>query len=256
VGLVDHAVVRQGAEAVRTRMHALRVEGVRFGVVDAIANEDLMTMGQAFAGLPLLVAGSGVAIGLPQNHGLAPSAAAAALPAVPGARAIVSGSCSAASNAKVVDFIRRGGEAFAVEPLRIAAGEDVATAALAWAEGRLPGQPLLFYATAEPEAVKAVQARLGVEAAGALVEHTLSTIARGLVERGVRQLVVAGGETSGACVQALEVARLRIGPQIDPGVPWCHALSPVAGAQGLLLALKSGNFGTPDFFTKAFDRLA
>lgn len=256
VGLVEHAVVRQGAEAVQARMRALQAEGMRFGVVDAIANEDLMAMGRAFAGLPLLVAGSGVALGLPQNHGLAPSAAAAELPRVPGARAIVSGSCSAASNAQVVDFMQRGGEAFAVDPLRIAAGEDVAGAALAWAGGRLSEKALLFYATAEPEAVKSVQARLGVEAAGALVEHTLSAIARGLVERGVRQLVVAGGETSGACVQALQVPRMRIGPQIDPGVPWCHAQSPVAGAQGLLLALKSGNFGTVDFFTKAFGLLA
>ncbi|NML17148.1 3-oxo-tetronate kinase [Azohydromonas caseinilytica] len=256
VGLVDHAVVRRGAEAVRARMQALRDEGVRFGVVDAVANDDLMTMGRAFARLPLLVAGSGVAIGLPQNHGLVPSTAATELPRVPGARAIVSGSCSAASNAQVVDFIQRGGQAFAVDPLRIAAGEDVAGAVLAWAEGRLSAQPLLFYATAEPEAVRSVQARLGVEAAGTLVEGTLSAIARGLVERGVRQLVVAGGETSGACVQALQVARMRVGPQIDPGVPWCHAPSPAAGAQGLLLALKSGNFGTVDFFTKAFGLLA
>ncbi|WP_198320688.1 3-oxo-tetronate kinase [Azohydromonas aeria] len=255
VGLVEHAVVRQGADAVRARMQALQAEGVRFGVVDAIANDDLMAMGQAFTGLPLLVAGSGVAIGLPQNHGLTASAAAAELPRVPGARAIVSGSCSPASNAQVVDFLRRGGEAFAVEPLRIAAGEDVAGEALRWAADRLGDQPVLFYATAEPEAVKAVQARLGVEEAGALVERTLSTIALGLVERGVRRLVVAGGETSGACVQALQVERLRIGPQIDPGVPWCHAPSPAAGAQGLLLALKSGNFGTVDFFTKAFTLL-
>jgi uncharacterized protein YgbK (DUF1537 family) len=256
VGLVDQAVVRQGAQAVRARMRALRDEGMRFGIVDAIANDDLMAMGQAFAGLPLLVAGSGVAIGLPRNHGLVPSAAAAELPRVPGARAIVSGSCSAASNAQVVDFMRRGGEAFAVDPLRIAAGDDVAGEALRWAAAHLGERALLIYATAEPASVKAVQSRLGVEEAGALVERTLSTIARGLVERGLRQLVVAGGETSGACVQALQVQRMRIGPQIDPGVPWCHAQSPVTGARGLLLALKSGNFGTVDFFTKAFDMLA
>ena len=92
--------------------------------------------------------------------------------------------------------------------------------------------------------------------AGALVEHTLARIARGLVERGVRRLIVAGGETSGACVQALEVAQMQIGPQIDPGVPWCHAQSPAAGAGGLHLSLKSGNFGSDDFFTKALTVLA
>ena len=95
---------------------------------------------------------------------------------------------------------------------------------------------------------------LGVQGAGEKLEQALAAIARGLVERGVGQLVVAGGETSGACVQALGVTQLRIGPQIDPGVPWCHAASPAA-KDGLHLALKSGNFGTDDFFTKAFVQL-
>ena len=102
--------------------------------------------------------------------------------------------------------------------------------------------------------VREIQGRLGVEQAGAMVEQVIAGIARGLVEMGVRQLVVAGGETSGACVQALGIEQMRIGAQIDPGVPWCFASSPVA-AEGVHIALKSGNFGTPDFFTKAFARL-
>jgi uncharacterized protein YgbK (DUF1537 family) len=100
--------------------------------------------------------------------------------------------------------------------------------------------------------VKAVQARLGVEAAGKLIEDALSAVARGLIAMGVRKLVVAGGETSGAVVQALDVQSLRIGPQIDPGVPWTLA----NGAPPVALALKSGNFGTPDFFAKALEQLA
>jgi uncharacterized protein YgbK (DUF1537 family) len=256
VDLVEHAVLRRGADAVRQRMQDLRAAGARFAVVDAIADDDLMTMGRAFDGVPLIVAGSGVAIGLPQNFGIAPSRHAALLPAAQGHKAIVSGSCSAASNAQVVHFLQAGGEGYAIDPLRIAAGEDVVAGALEWSRSRLAIKPVLFYATAQPDAVKAVQGRLGVEHAGSMVEHTLSAIARGLVERGVRQLVVAGGETSGACVQALGVDRMRIGPQIDPGVPWCHANSPLTGSEGLHLALKSGNFGTTDFFTKAFGQLA
>jgi uncharacterized protein YgbK (DUF1537 family) len=115
---------------------------------------------------------------------------------------------------------------------------------------------VLVHATAEPAAVQRVQQRLGASEAGQVVEDALGRIARGLVERGVRQLVIAGGETSGACVQALGIDRLRIGPQIDPGVPWCHAPSRFAEGEGLHVALKSGNFGTPDFFSKAFGRLA
>ena len=254
VGLIDHAAVHGGVEAMRARRQALHKAGVRLAIVDAVSNDDLMTMGAAFADLPLWVAGSGVAIGLPRNHGLLPSQDAARLPPASGLCAIVSGSCSAASNAQVAHFIQHGGEAFAIDPLRIAAAEDVAQAAMSWAAPRWAAGPLLFYATAEPGAVKAVQGRLGVQQAGEMVERVLSTIARRVVEHGVRQLVVAGGETSGACVQALEIAQMRVGPQIDPGVPWCHAQSLFGG--GLHLALKSGNFGSADFFTKAFAVIA
>jgi uncharacterized protein YgbK (DUF1537 family) len=111
--------------------------------------------------------------------------------------------------------------------------------------------PVLVYSTATPDAVKAVQQRLGVADAGALVERALAEIARSLVAAGVRQLIVAGGETAGAVVQALDVRALRIGPQIDPGVPWTMTM----GAAPVLLALKSGNFGAPDFFTRAFDKI-
>lgn len=256
VGLIDHQVVRQGGDAILAAMRSLQHKGSAFAIVDATDDADLMAMGRAFAQSPLIVAGSGVAIGLPQNHGIAANDTALALPPATGHRAIVSGSCSVASNAQVQDFLDQGGEGFAIDPSRIAAGDDVVAQALAWAAPRLSDKPVLVYATASPQAVKASQALLGAAHAGELIEKRLSAIARGLVERGVRQLVVAGGETSGACVQALQVDWLRIGGQIDPGVPWCHAASPIAGGEGIHLALKSGNFGSTDFFTKAFSRLA
>ena len=255
VGLIDHVAVAQGEAAIRARIAALQAEGVGMAVVDAVSNDDLLRLGPALAGMPLVTAGSGVAIGLPANFGIQPTAQAAALPTATGLQAVVSGSCSVATNAQVAHFIASGRPALALEPLRIAAGEDEAGKALAWARQHIASGPVLIYSTAESAAVKAVQGRLGVEQAGALVEQTIAAIARGLVEMGVRQLVVAGGETSGACVQALGIEQMRIGPQIDPGVPWCHAASPLA-PQGLHLTLKSGNFGTTDFFTKAFGALA
>jgi uncharacterized protein YgbK (DUF1537 family) len=94
-----------------------------------------------------------------------------------------------------------------------------------------------------------VQEKLGIRRTGAVVEHALASVARGLVARGAGQLVVAGGETAGECIRALDVRQMQIGPQIDPGVPWCYVSSV---AKNLHIALKSGNFGTPDFFTKAF----
>jgi uncharacterized protein YgbK (DUF1537 family) len=260
VGLIDYKVVAQGETAICERIAQLRTEGVRLAVVDAVSNDDLMRLGPALKDMPLVTAGSGVAIGLPGNFGIAPSITASALPAPTGLQAVVSGSCSLATNRQVQAFIQSGGPALAIDPLQItarrAAGGDMVADALAWAAPLLAQGPVLIYSSADAQSVKSVQGQLGVEAAGALVEHTLAAIARGLVLHGVRQLVVAGGETSGACVQALNITQMKIGPQIDPGVPWCHAQSDAAPVGGLHLTLKSGNFGTDDFFSKAFTRLA
>jgi uncharacterized protein YgbK (DUF1537 family) len=224
---------------------------VSVAIVDAVSNDDLMRLGPALKDMPLVTAGSGVAIGLPANFGIKPSNAASELPQATGRRAIVSGSCSTATNRQVRAFVDGGGAAFRIDPLRM---DNVVTEALAWADAQPKDATVLVYSTATPDEVKAAQEKLGVQGAGERLEQALAAIAAGLVERGVGQLVVAGGETSGACVQALGVTQLRIGPQIDPGVPWCHA-TPAAAPAGLHLALKSGNFGTDDFFTKAFAQL-
>ena len=260
VDLVAQDVVAAGPQAIRERFAVLQAEGVSVAVVDAVSNEDLMLIGQALAGMPLVTAGSGIAIGLPQNwpqlQARGADVRADALPPARGAQAVVSGSCSVATNAQVLHFKQSGRPSLAIDPLAIAAGEDVAAQALAWAEPLLASGPVLFYATAEPSAVRAVQEKLGVARAGEMVEHTLSRIAAGLVQRGVRQLLVAGGETSGAVVQALGVQRMAIGPQIDPGVPWTSVDTPLCPGEQVHVALKSGNFGSTDFFTKAFAQLS
>ena len=259
VGLVAHDIVARGAQAIGERFAALQAEGVGIAVVDAVSNDDLMRIGAALAGMPLVTAGSGIAIGLPQNWRasgrLAGGAAADRLPPAAGLRAVVSGSCSLATNAQVLHFKNSGRPSFAIDPLALAAGDDGVGRALDWPSEPLRDGPVLVYATAEPAAVRQVQAQLGMARAGEIVEQALSRIAVGLVGRGVRQLVVAGGETSGAVVQALGVRQMAIGPQIDPGVPWTAVRSPACAGEPLHLALKSGNFGGTDFFTRAFDRL-
>jgi uncharacterized protein YgbK (DUF1537 family) len=255
VGLIDHRVVAKGPDAIRARMAALQADGVALAIVDAVSNDDLLRLGPALRGMPLVTAGSGVAIGLPGNWGLAANERATQMPPATGRCAIVSGSCSLATNRQVAHFIQSGGHAMALDPLKIASGADVVGDVLAWAVPLLDhDQHVLVYSTADTSAVKSVQSQLGVEKAGAMVEAAIAAIARGLVERGVGQLLVAGGETSGACVQALGIEQMQIGPQIDPGVPWCHAQSQVREG-GLHIALKSGNFGSDDFFTKAFGML-
>jgi uncharacterized protein YgbK (DUF1537 family) len=258
VGLIDYKVVAQGEAAIRRRIEELRRQGVSLAIVDAISNDDLLRLAPALKGMPLLTAGSGVAIGLPSNFGITPSTAAATLPRAAGLQAALSGSCSPATNRQVQAFIQAGGPAFRMDPLQIAAGVDVTAQALTWAAPLLSQRPVLIYSTADPDAVKTVQGQLGVHQAGTMLENALAAVAQGLVELGVRQLVVAGGETAGACVQALNITQMKIGPQIDPGVPWCyaHAHTGAAPEVELHLALKSGNFGADDFFSKAFSMLA
>ena len=252
VGLVALPTVRQGAAAMREAFQALQRSGHAYAIVDAVADEDLLALGAACAELPLLTGGSGIAMGLPANFGVR-RGAAATLPAAGGHAAVLSGSCSAQTNAQVAQWMKSR-PAFRIDPLRLAGGEDLAASALAWAGLLLASGPVLVYATAAPDEVQSAQARLGAQQAGELVEQCLARIAQGLIERGVRRLVVAGGETSGAVVQALGIRQLAIGAQIDPGVPWTAARSPVCGGQWLHLALKSGNFGSTDFFSKAFEQ--
>lgn len=255
VGLIDHTVLADGVMAIRERMKQLRTQGVEIAIVDALSNDDLKSIGAACSDLPLVTAGSGIALGLPQNFRdsglLHEQQTSGALSRTEGMRAVISGSCSVASQAQVAHMMAAGAPGFGIEPLWLVEGRDVVAEALKWAEPLLPQGPVLIYATAAPESVKATQAKLGVERAGTLVEQTLAAIAQGLIARGVRQLIVAGGETSGAVVNALNISGLRIGPQIEPGVPWTTSL----GTAPIALALKSGNFGQPDFFTKAWNVL-
>ena len=254
VGLLTHKTIAQGATAISQEITNLKQQGVRIAIVDAVSNDDLMRLGPALKGMPLVTAGSGVAIGLPQNFGLSPTPQASVLPKASGLQAVVSGSCSQATNRQVAHFKATGRPTFLIDPLHLKGSwEDLVQEALAWAQGHLASGPVLVYSTATPESVQAVQSQLGVEVAGHQVEQALAAIARGLVQQGVQQMVVAGGETSGACVQALAIEQLQIGPQIDPGVPWCHAHTPMGGVH---ITLKSGNFGTDDFFTKAFTFLS
>jgi len=253
VGLLNHKTIALGTASIGQEITNLKQQGVRIAIVDAVSNDDLMRLGPALKGMPLVTAGSGVAIGLPQNFGLLPTPQASVLPKASGLQAVVSGSCSQATNRQVAHFKATGRPAFLIDPLHLKGSwEDLVQEALAWAQGHLASGPVLVYSTATPESVQAVQSQLGVEVAGHQVEQALAAIARGLVQQGVHQLVIAGGETSGACVQALSIEQLQIGPQIDPGVPWCHAHTPMGGVH---ITLKSGNFGTDDFFTKAFSFL-
>lgn len=249
-GLLHRDVVAQGPQAVAGRIDALRGEGVGIAVADAIDNHDLTTLAEACAALPLLTAGSGLALGLPAAYArrgwVEPDAQAARLDPVGGLAAVLSGSCSSATQAQVRHWLDAGRPALQLDPQALARQPALADALIAQA-GELAGRgPVLVYATASPEAVAAAQQALGVAQAGHLIEQTLGRMAAALVETGVRRLVVAGGETSGAVVQALGVGQLRIGTTIAPGVPWTQA-----EGRALLLALKSGNFGAVDFFSHA-----
>lgn len=245
IGHVPAPHVFAGPDAIAAALLAEQDRGRRHIVVDAIRDEDLIAIGRAAADLPLVTGGSGVAMGLPANFG--------ATPRQPdwsgqsGPCLILSGSCSVATRGQVAYHARH-------HPVREVRAEDVIggkttpEAVLAWARdaGDLP----LVYTSADPGVVAAIQNRFGRETAAGAIEAFFAALARGAVAAGAGRIITAGGETSGAVVEALDLGPLSIGPEIDPGVP---ALS---AGPSLALALKSGNFGREDFFEKAARLLA
>ena len=252
VGLVPFNTVEQGAAATRQAMMRLGEQGRRYAIVDAVTDQHLLAIGEAAAQHALITGGSGVAMGLPENFrraGLLPARGnAASLPPMQGMAAVVAGSCSRATLGQI-GLARDHVPVLELDALATPDAAALTAQSLEWVAGKLSAdRPVVIAASAPPEKVAALQAKLGRDAAGALIETAMAAIAEGLVAQGVGRLVVAGGETSGAVVQRLGVTALRIGPEIDPGVPWTFA-----EPRGLHLALKSGNFGARDFFLKAFD---
>ncbi len=251
IGLVPFATVEQGPIAIRRVMTALKEQGRRWAIVDAVKDEHLRAIGEAADGHALITGGSGIAMGLPENFRRAGLLVAhddpGALPSVDGPSAVIAGSCSRATLGQIA-AARGQVPVLELDPLSEPDAQALCARALSWVGDKLGAAPVVIAASAPPDKVAALQARLGRDEAGTLIEQALAAIAEGLVVRGVRRLVVAGGETSGAIVARLGVRRLRIGAEIDVGVPWTYA----EGSAGpLLLALKSGNFGARDFFLKA-----
>jgi uncharacterized protein YgbK (DUF1537 family) len=250
VGLVQHREIEQGDGAITRAFDALKISGKSIAIVDAISDDQLHVIGRALAELKLITGGSGIALGLPENYRragwLSDNVVADQIPSVVGPALVLSGSCSAATLGQVATFAKTR-PAYQLDPLALAKGPGAVDAAITWAKRKLAEGPALIFASAEPHAVKTIQDKLGRAAAGDLVEQAMAQIARTLVEDGVRRLVVAGGETAGAVVGALGIRGLLIGAQIDPGVPGTVTM----GTPRMALALKSGNFGTPDFFKKA-----
>lgn len=254
VGLIGTECVQRGAQAVSDCIGALKIEGFRLAIADAIAERDLHALAEGTADLPLLTGGSGLAVGLPdlfRSSGQMDKQTAPLAWPTNGYGVVISGSCSQATNGQVA-VMSETNPSHALSPAALAedAAKEVDRAVDFVVSTRAHG-PALIYSTAPPQELAAVQAKLGQEEASQLIETAMGEIARQLVASGVTRLVVAGGETSGAVVTALGLDTLAIGPEIAPGVPWTLSL----GDTNLALALKSGNFGGPDFFTKAFEVL-
>ncbi|MEQ1611834.1 MAG: 3-oxo-tetronate kinase, partial [Hyphomicrobiaceae bacterium] len=256
VGLVPYSVVDQGAAAIEAAFKAAAGAGTRFAIVDAILDRHLNDIGRAAASHKLITGGSGVAMGLPQNfidRGLMKAASGNRKMTAPkGRQLILAGSCSEATRGQVKAAIAAGIPAYEVDARAIAARKLGAVELIAWAKQQPASGSVLIYSSAEPATVTAIQKEFGREASGAMVEKVLAETARALCADGFTRLIVAGGETSGAVVGALGVTAIEIGPEIAPGVPWTLSRD----GDPLALALKSGNFGGPDFFLSAWNHLA
>ncbi|BAR60106.1 uncharacterized protein YgbK (DUF1537 family) [Bradyrhizobium diazoefficiens] len=252
IGLVDLAAVTRGADAVRARLAELAGKGIGAAIIDAVFDRDLETIGLVAAEHRLSVGASGIGLGLARalvSTGKVKSNAAGGESgaAVGGPAACLAGSCSQAT-LKQIASAEQVMPVFHLDPDRILTGADEAQRALDWARPRLAEGPVLIASSSTPDQVAALQARHGRDAAGHAIEQAMADIAENLVKSGVRRLVVAGGETSGAVVDRLRIPGFLVGVEIAAGVPVLRA---VGAGGGMLLALKSGNFGGPEFFSDA-----
>jgi 3-dehydrotetronate 4-kinase len=253
IGLVDLADIARGPDAVRGRLANLSGKGIGAAIADAVFERDLETIGKVALDHRVSVGASGLGLGLARAlvaSGNVKSNAANAIADAPvgGPAACLAGSCSQAT----LQQIAKAEQAMPVlhlDPDRVVAGSDEARRALAWARERLQEGPILIASSSTPEEVAALQARHGRDAAGHAIEQAMADIAEGLVSSGVRRLVVAGGETSGAVVDRLQIPGFLVGVEIAAGVPVLRAVG-ISGGD-MLLALKSGNFGGPEFFSDA-----
>ncbi|SNT31237.1 3-oxo-tetronate kinase [Tropicimonas sediminicola] len=235
--------VWQGAAAIQAAIPEARA----MVIVDAVRDEDLRVIGQAARNRRLLCGGSGIAIGLPSNFGARP--AAPSWEPVDGPGIVLSGSCSIATRGQVETYAAQA-PSLQIEAEAAVAGEVDIDALADWAVAQTT--PPLLFSSADPDEVRAAQRALGQERVAEAIEAVFARLAQALVARGTSRIVVAGGETSGAVVAALGPQVLEIGPRIAPGVP----LMRLPGQPARALALKSGNFGGPDFFSRALDLMA
>ena len=253
VGLVALADIARGPDAVRACLADLAGKGFGAVVADAVFDRDLETIGAAALDHRLSVGASGIGLGLARAlvaSGRAKSHVSHAISdeAVGGPAACLAGSCSQATLQQIASA-EAGMPVLHLDPDQVIAGPEEARRALAWARERLGDGPVLIASSSTPDQVAVLQARHGRDAAGHAIEQAMADIAEGLVQSGVRRLVVAGGETSGAVVDRLGIPGFLVGAEIAAGVPVLRAVGAKAGE--MLLALKSGNFGGPEFFSDA-----
>ncbi|MEZ8883843.1 3-oxo-tetronate kinase [Vibrio sp. 10N.222.54.F6] len=248
-GLVNFQTIEQGADAVTARFNELKAQGSRYAVVDAFNAEHLVTLGQAAKSLKLITGGSGLAAGIAKNwtgHLADQSDAKHAGSPVKAPTVVFSGSCSVMTNQQVAVY-KQLAPHFAIDVKACLTNDQYANDVFDWVMTNNQGEfAPLVYATADAAALKAIQEEYGAQASSHAVEQFFSQLAIKLHQHGVKNFIVAGGETSGVVTQSLAVKGFHIGPQIAPGVPW------VKSVEGeLSLALKSGNFGDKNFFAKA-----
>jgi uncharacterized protein YgbK (DUF1537 family) len=253
IGLVELATLTQGPDAVRRKLVELTGQGVGAVIVDAVFDSDLETIGIVALDHRLSVGASGIGLGLARalvKSGRAASQASNAISDMPvgGPAACLAGSCSQATLQQIASA-EQVMPVLHLDPEQVIAGKDEARRALAWARDRLKEGPVLIASSSTPEEVAALQSRHGRDATGHAIEQAMADIADGLVAAGVRRLVIAGGETSGAAVDRLGIPGFLVGAEIAAGVPVLRAVGAKAG--DMLLALKSGNFGGPAFFSDA-----
>lgn len=255
VGLISYKTVKKGPKMIQESLEKLEMENHKYAVIDALDDLELQYIGKACANHALITGGSGVALGIPdyfKRKGLLKIKDQTQPPSINGKSAVLAGSCSKVTLSQL-SYVKAqtNWPHYLIDLENIEMTEKVIDQTLNWISHQNHENPLVIYSSSIPNTVQRLQKKIGPKILGELIEKVISKIALSLVQRGFRKLILAGGETSGAVINSLNIKSLTIGQEIDPGIPWTNSNN----APKLALALKSGNFGKENFFVKAFKLL-
>jgi uncharacterized protein YgbK (DUF1537 family) len=262
VALVTHAIIKQGAEALRDEISRMRAQ-CQYLILDVTDQSALATIARAVHDEPVLCGSSALAEELPVVWG--PPKTRQQLQNLPPLQEmgilVVAGSLMPQTAAQIEYLEQKGAPCFVLDTARlfnpVEQEAEVAGLSAGIAARLRIGNNIIFHSPNDSHALETANEvgrahSVSKTEVSRLVSEALAEVtARVLADTGQNRLVVAGGETSASVCARLGVEGMRVWKEIQPGLPSCVSLNDPPR----MLVLKSGSFGKPDFFERALEHL-